>query len=304
MKKIRSLFFVMGMLLSSVSSATVQVSIGINFPSYPNLVVVPGYPVYYAPQLDANYFFYDGMYWVYQNDYWYASSWYNGPWRFVGPELVPVFILRIPVRYYRQPPTFFIGWQSDSAPRWGEHWGRDWSQNRKGWDRWDRRSAPRPAALPLYQREYFGDRYPKQLEQQQELHQRNYNHQPRDPVVRQSYQEQSSSIRDEDMRNSPRTSVEQGRPEFQDQGRQQRQGRNSSDESGREQQGREQRRREQPAQNEDGERNVDMQRQTRPGTDQGRPEYQDRRQRTLSAPDLRDQQNPRRAQRERTGGKE
>lgn len=57
MMKIRSLFFVLGMLLSFASSAAVQVSIGINLPIYPNLVVVPGYPVYYAPQLNANYFF-------------------------------------------------------------------------------------------------------------------------------------------------------------------------------------------------------------------------------------------------------
>ncbi len=62
------------------------VSIGINLPSYPELVVVPGYPVYYAPRGDVNLFFYDGMYWVYQRDNWYASFWYNGPWWLVGPE--------------------------------------------------------------------------------------------------------------------------------------------------------------------------------------------------------------------------
>ncbi len=59
------------------------VNLGINFPVYPQFQPVPGYPVYYAPQVDANYFFYDGMYWVYQNDNWYASSWYNGPWSLV-----------------------------------------------------------------------------------------------------------------------------------------------------------------------------------------------------------------------------
>ena len=63
------------------------VSIGINLPLYPELVRVPGYPVYYAPRLDSNYFFYDGMYWVYQEDNWYASSWYNGPWGLVDPEV-------------------------------------------------------------------------------------------------------------------------------------------------------------------------------------------------------------------------
>ena len=76
-------------------------------PAYPELVRVPGYPVYYAPQLNSNFFFYDGMYWVYQRDNWYASSWYNGPWGMVGPESVPLFVLRVPVRYYRTPPAYF-----------------------------------------------------------------------------------------------------------------------------------------------------------------------------------------------------
>jgi hypothetical protein len=34
------------------------------------------------------------MYWAYERDNWYASSWYNGPWGLVGPEVVPVFVLR------------------------------------------------------------------------------------------------------------------------------------------------------------------------------------------------------------------
>jgi hypothetical protein len=200
MLKIRYVFIVLGMLLCSVASADVQmsigiglpnVSIGINLPVYPELVVVPGYPVYYAPQLDENFFFYDGMYWVYQNDNWYASSWYNGPWGLVDPETVPEFVLRIPVRYYRQPPAFFFGWQSDAPPRWGDHWGGDWEQRRSGWDRWNRGAAPAPAPLPVYQRQYSGDRYPRQVEQQQVLHQQNYRYQPRDPVVRQHYQEQA-----------------------------------------------------------------------------------------------------------------
>lgn len=61
------LIIALGMLLSSASYAAVQVSIGINLPVYPQLVVVPGYPVYYAPWLQSNYFFYDGLYWIYQN---------------------------------------------------------------------------------------------------------------------------------------------------------------------------------------------------------------------------------------------
>src|SRR6185369_14829453 len=166
-----------------------NVSIGINLPLYPELVPVPGYPVYYAPGIDGNYFFYDGMYWVYQDDNWYASSWYNGPWAYVDPMAVPLFILRIPVSYYRQPPVYFRGWQSNAPPRWGQHWGRGWEQRRGGWDRWKRSSAPAPAPLPVYQRQYSGDRYPRG-EQQQTIRSQQYRYQPRDKVVRQHFQQQ------------------------------------------------------------------------------------------------------------------
>jgi hypothetical protein len=167
-----------------------NVSIGINVPVFPQLVQVPNYPVYYAPQLRSNYFFYDGLYWVYQSDNWYASYWYNGPWGLVAPAAVPLFVLRIPVRYYRDPPAYFRGWQREAPPRWDEHWGRDWEKQRPGWDQWNRRSVPPAAPPPIYQRQYSGDRYPSVEERQQDLHSRNYRYQPHDEVVRQHYQEQ------------------------------------------------------------------------------------------------------------------
>lgn len=172
------------------------VSIGINMPMYPQFVQVPNYPVYYAPRLQTNFFFYDGMYWVYQQDNWYTSSWYDGPWWLVGPDAVPLYVLRIPVRYYRNPPPYFHGWRRDAPPRWGEHWGPQWSQQRSGWDRWDRHSAPAPAPLPAYQRKYAKDRYPA-VEQQQALQSRNYRYQPRDATVRQHYQQQRGAERRE-----------------------------------------------------------------------------------------------------------
>ena len=191
---------VLWMLCWSVTAAIAQVSIGIGLPgvniginlgSYPQLVQVPGYPVYYAPRLGSNFFFYDGAYWVYERDNWYASSWYNGPWGMVAPEVVPLYVLRVPVRYYRDPPGYFRGWRPDAPPRWGNHWGNDWEQRRRGWDKWDRKSVPAPAPLPVYQRKYEGDRYPK-VEQQHELRSQNYRYQPRDPVVRQHYQEHAA----------------------------------------------------------------------------------------------------------------
>lgn len=193
MPKLRYIFIALWMLSCSVpASAQVSVSLGINLRSYPDFVVVPGYPVYYAPRLDENLFFYDGMYWIFIDDTWYQSTWYNGPWEMVDPFFVPEFVLRIPVRYYRRPPSFFMGWRHDAPPRWGDRWGRDWERRRGDWDRWDRRAAPAPAPLPLYQKRYSGDRYPRQAGQQQELRQRNYRYQPHDPVVRQQFQERLS----------------------------------------------------------------------------------------------------------------
>lgn len=162
-----------------VSAPGVRMSV--NVPAYPDMAPVPGSPVYYAPGLGYNYFFYDGLYWVYYGDYWYSSAWYNGPWDAVHPHYVPDFILRVPVRYYRVPPRYFYGWHPDSAPRWGERWGRDWDQRRSGWDRWDRRAEPARAPLPLYQRAYSGQRYP-QADQQPQLSRDNY--QPGDSRVR------------------------------------------------------------------------------------------------------------------------
>lgn len=248
MLKIRRLLIILVMLFCSVTSVSAQVNIRFNLSVFPELVVVTGYPVYYAPYLDANYFFYDGLYWLYYDNDWYTSSWYDGPWWIVYPEDVPVYILRIPVRYYRHPPIYFYGWYRDAPPRWGDHWGHDWDRHRKGWDRWDRRSVPPPAPAPIYQRQYSGDRYPRQVELQYELNQRNYHYQPQDPVVRQHYQEQmapppaqqerrrapdergarqrdgsqrfeSPQRRDEDIRRSMPSSPQQGRPEVQDQRR-------------------------------------------------------------------------------------
>jgi hypothetical protein len=177
-------------------------SIGINMPSYPELRPMPDYPVYYAPRGNVNLFFYDGMYWAYQRDNWYASSWYNGPWGLVGPEAVPMYVLRIPVRYYRHPPSAWAGWQRDAPPRWGDRWGHDWEQHHQGWDRWDRNTPQTPAPLPVYQRQYSGNRYPK-AEQQQVLLRDKYRYQPQEPVVRQHYQEHAAApaVERRDQRN-------------------------------------------------------------------------------------------------------
>lgn len=193
----------------SIGFGSPGVSVGINISSYPNMVRVPDYPVYYAPQLNGNYFFFDGLYWVYQGDDWYASAWYNGPWDAVGRASVPLYVLRIPVRYYRQPPAYFRGWQREAPPRWGEHWGRDWERGRSGWNHWDRRHTPSPAPLPRYQSHYSGERYPDH-DQRRSLHNNQYRYQSRDTNVRDVTRQQQSAPNHPGSRNDERRGEARG----------------------------------------------------------------------------------------------
>lgn len=154
----RASFIVLCMLLGSGNLSIAQIglsapgiSIGINLSSYPRMVRVPGYPVYYASDANANLFFYDGIWWVYQGSNWYSSSWYNGPWELVSPDFVPLYVLRVPVGFYRSPPHYFQGWSHQAPPRWNDHWGKQWAQRHSGWDQWNRNAAPAPAPLPRYQ---------------------------------------------------------------------------------------------------------------------------------------------------------
>ena len=220
------------LVLCPAAFADTSVSVGFNAPgisigftrsSYPDLMLVPGMPVYYDPGFAGNYFFYDGQYWVYQGDEWYASGWYDGPWGLVDNYDVPLFLLRVPVQYYRRPPGYFRGWSGDAAPRWGEHWGHDWEQRRPGWDRWDRAAAPRAAPLPTYQRQYSGSRYPRADEQQRAIRSENYRYQPREPVTQQHFQQRANMGGERAEQQRPQGRQPQDRS--QDQQQQQRQSR-------------------------------------------------------------------------------
>lgn len=112
-------------LLPGGATASTDVHIGIQIGAPPQLVVVPGTPVYYAPALPHNYFYYGGQYYLFSNDTWYFAPTYNGPWAAIAVEFVPRPILAVPVPYYKAPPGH---WKRHGPPPWAPAWG-----HRKKW---------------------------------------------------------------------------------------------------------------------------------------------------------------------------
>ena len=95
----------------------------------PQLAVVPGSPVFYAPALEVNFFSYGGRYYTYSGGAWFMSRHYRGPWSYVAVAHVPPPVLAVPVAYYRVPPGHvkkFSGGPPHGNPHGNKgHKGRD-----------------------------------------------------------------------------------------------------------------------------------------------------------------------------------
>jgi len=110
--------------------ATAGLHIDFNLVSQPQLVIVPGTPVAYAPAVPANYFFYNGQYYLFSEGAWFVARGYNGPWLALSPAYVPGPLLTVPVRYYRAPLSQWRHWQRAQPPRWAPVWGQRWDHGR------------------------------------------------------------------------------------------------------------------------------------------------------------------------------
>ena len=97
----------------SVGVRTDSVSLGINIGSPPQFAVVPGTPVYHAPSVPHNYFFFGGQYYLFHNEVWFSAGYYNGTWTIIALERVPQPILAVPVNYYKVPPGH---WKKKHGP--------------------------------------------------------------------------------------------------------------------------------------------------------------------------------------------
>lgn len=92
-------------------SAEVDVSINIGLPlpavvlsAPPAVVMIPGSPVYYDPDIDVDIFFYHGYWYRPYRQRWYRAGHYNGPWRHIAPRAVPTSIVKLPPDYRHIPP--------------------------------------------------------------------------------------------------------------------------------------------------------------------------------------------------------
>lgn len=185
----RHILAILLLTLAGIAPATAQTyqDIDVDLPAFPEMEPIPESPVYWAPTVESNYFFYDGLYWDYCNDGWYSSAWYNGPWSYVAPVYVPTYVLWVPIRYYRRPPAYFSRWNAAGPPRWREHWGTEWQRHHNALYGGTHR-RPVAAPLPLYQRQFPRGNYPRAVQQQGQLHAQHYRYAPRESVSRQQYQ--------------------------------------------------------------------------------------------------------------------
>jgi hypothetical protein len=107
----------------SIGVQTDSLSLGINIGAPPQVVIVPGTPVYQAPSLPYNYFVYRHRYYLFHQGMWLSAAHYNGPWTVIALERVPQPILVVPVNYYKVPPGHWK--QKHGPPPWAHAKGHD-----------------------------------------------------------------------------------------------------------------------------------------------------------------------------------
>jgi hypothetical protein len=112
--------------LAAQAGVNVDVNIGLPAPppivvaSPPRVVVVPGSPVYYAPDANVNLFVYGGRYYTFHQGAWFVGPKHSGPWTFVAVERVPAPVVAVPVKYYRVAPGHGVAPGPDKGPQ-GSH---------------------------------------------------------------------------------------------------------------------------------------------------------------------------------------
>ncbi len=135
--------FCVGILLSipslfspAVADAGVNVDISIPLPGLvfagpPAMMVIPGTYAYFAPDVEADVFFYRGYWYRPSRGRWYVSVEYTGPWGSVAIGQVPPVLINLPASYRRVPPGYTRMPYGMVRRNW-----RTWEEERY-WDRYE-----------------------------------------------------------------------------------------------------------------------------------------------------------------------
>jgi len=103
----------------------------------PAVYLVPGTPVYYAPEFDRELFFYSGSWYRIYDGYFYRAAYYGGPWIFMSPDRVPLVFFDFSPNYYITPIREIY------APYWKHRDSWMESERHRYNDRYDRRERHR-----------------------------------------------------------------------------------------------------------------------------------------------------------------
>jgi len=92
-------------------------------PAPPPVFLIPGTYAYFAPDVDADLFFYGGYWYRPHGGGWYRASHYGGPWGFIVINHVPGVLINLPPGYRNVPPG---------------HQRIPYGQLKKSWRSWER----------------------------------------------------------------------------------------------------------------------------------------------------------------------
>jgi hypothetical protein len=94
----------------------------------PEMAVIPGSSVYFAPGVSVDLFFHNNYWWNRRGDHWYRANAYNGPWTSVGPRHVPAPVYRVPANYrtvyVHEKPMPYGQWKKMHGEHDGKHAGK------------------------------------------------------------------------------------------------------------------------------------------------------------------------------------
>jgi len=198
-----------------------QVNISISFPlpppivfaAPPELIVLPDTYVYVAPDIDVDFYFWNGWWWRFWEGRWYRSRYYNRGWGYYNN--VPSFYFDVDPGwrgYYRDHNWHGHRWNYERIPdrRLQQNWST-WQKDRH----WERRGTwgvqsykPRPQQQRQELRQQRQQQYQQRPEVQQHQKQvQQPKQQPQEKVQQPQRQEQKPQV--QQPKQQPQEKVQQ-----------------------------------------------------------------------------------------------